>query len=227
MKYLFALLLVIILAVTNCGAQSDPCASVVAQNAYAEPVLRNATNELDRVTEGKYSKESLITGPAPLVIDFYSETTAPFVEWVVYDAETPTGNSQTFRNDNDLKQTFLNVGKHYVKLIVSNGSTCSDSTYFIVQVTESRLDCPNYFSPRSTPGENDEFKVVYRSLISFKGRIINRWGNVLFEWSDPAQGWNGTYKGKAVSPGVYFYLIDAKGSDGVVYKKKGDINLLE
>jgi gliding motility-associated-like protein len=120
----------------------------------------------------------------------------------------------------------LEAGKSLVKLYVSN-NTCKDSASFTMVVSDSKLDCPNFFTPRSTPGENDEFRVAYRSLVKFKGTIINRWGNVLFEWTDPSKGWNGTFKGKAVSPGVYFYLIEAKGSDGIVYKKKGDINLLE
>ena len=32
--------------------------------------------------------------------------------------------------------------------------------------------------------------------------------------------------GKYVAPGVYFYVIEAEGSDGKKYKKKGDINIL-
>lgn len=33
--------------------------------------------------------------------------------------------------------------------------------------------------------------------------------------------------GKYVAPGVYFYVIEAEGSDGKKYKKKGDINILK
>ncbi len=40
----------------------------------------------------------------------------------------------------------------------------------------------------------------------------------LFEWSDPATGWDGTYSGKPVKEGVYFCLVKAKGADGVVYQ---------
>ena len=31
---------------------------------------------------------------------------------------------------------------------------------------------------------------------------------------------------KYVQPGVYFYVIEAEGSDGIKYKEKGDINIL-
>lgn len=202
-------------------------AVAVETNALATPQGRDAANELDKVTVSDYPDGSSPSGPAPLVMNFdsHASQTAQFYEWYLYDTEEATGNYKRY-SDETLNHTFLNAGKSLVKLYVSN-STCKDSASFVLVVSESKLDCPNFFTPRSTPGENDEFRVAYRSLVKFKGTIVNRWGNVLFEWTDPAQGWNGTFKGKAVSPGVYFYLIEAKGSDGIVYKKKGDINLLE
>jgi len=202
-------------------------AVAVKTNALAVPQEHEGTNELDKVTVGEYPNGSSPSGPAPLVIDFYSlpSETAQFYEWFIFDSEDGSGTYKRYSDEN-LNHTFLESGKFLVKLFVNN-STCKDSASFFPVISESKLDCPNFFTPRSTPGENDEFRVAYRSIIQFHGTIINRWGNVLFEWTDPAKGWNGTFKGKAVSPGVYFYLIDAKGSDRLVYKKKGAINLLE
>ncbi|MFV0535946.1 MAG: gliding motility-associated C-terminal domain-containing protein [Dysgonomonas sp.] len=56
--------------------------------------------------------------------------------------------------------------------------------------------------------------------------IVNRWGVKMYESTDPAKGWDGRYKGKYVNTGVYFYVIEAQGSDGVKYRKRGDINIL-
>jgi gliding motility-associated-like protein len=61
--------------------------------------------------------------------------------------------------------------------------------------------------------------VQYSGLESFYCTILNRWGNVIYEYSDPAGGWNGkTKNGDLVSEGTYFYRIDAKfeGSEPVV-----------
>jgi len=197
-------------------------AVAVKANAQAEMQERTALNELDRV-----SATGELSGSAPLDIQFKSNPSdaVQLNEWYIY--ETPdVSEKYKRRTDADITYSFQQAGTFLVKLFVSN-STCKDSASFSPQVSVSSIDCPNFFTPRSSPGENDEFRVAYKSIISFKGTIVNRWGNVLFEWSDPALGWNGTYKGKAVSPGVYFYLIEAKGSDGIVYKRKGDINLLE
>ena len=73
---------------------------------------------------------------------------------------------------------------------------------------------------------NDEFRVAYKSLVSFKAWIFNRWGTQIYHWTDPAQGWDGKKGGKYVQPGVYFYVIEAEGSDGIKYKRQGDINIL-
>lgn len=202
-------------------------AVAVQTNALATPQVRDGANELDKINATDYPNGSSPSGPAPLVMDFGSNASEAvrFYEWFIYDTEEATGTYKRY-SDETLNHTFLESGKSLVRLFVSN-NTCRDSASFTMVVSESKLDCPNFFTPRSTPGENDEFRVAYRSIVKFKGTIVNRWGNVLFEWTDPSQGWNGTFKGKAVSPGVYFYLIEAKGSDGIVYKKKGDINLLE
>ena len=62
------------------------------------------------------------------------------------------------------------------------------------------------------------------------GLPTSRWsasrGKELFHWTDPAQGWDGRKGGKLVAPGVYYYVIEAVGSDGRRYKRAGDVNIL-
>ena len=48
----------------------------------------------------------------------------------------------------------------------------------------------------------------------------------MYEYTDPDGGWDGTYKGRLVDTGVYYYVVTATGSDGVKYKKRGDITIL-
>ena len=93
-------------------------------------------------------------------------------------------------------------------------------------VGESNLLCPNAFSPQASPGVNDEWKVSYKSIISFECHIFNRWGTELFSFTDPSVGWDGKYKGKYVPAGTYYYVIKARGSDGRDYKLSGDINII-
>ena len=68
--------------------------------------------------------------------------------------------------------------------------------------------------------------MAYKSLVKFNGTIFNRWGVEMFHWTNPAEGWDGKKGGKYVTPGVYFYIIEAEGADGKKYNRKGDINIL-
>ena len=80
--------------------------------------------------------------------------------------------------------------------------------------------------PGASEGINDEWKISYRSIISFKCWIFNRYGVEMCHFEDPEAGWDGRYGGKLVKPGVYYYVIEAEGADGKKYKLSGDINIL-
>ena len=69
-------------------------------------------------------------------------------------------------------------------------------------------------------------KSGYQSIVEFHAYIFNRWGQKLYEWTNPADGWDGTYNGKDVKEGVYYVLVKAKGADGRKYNIKRDVNLL-
>jgi len=115
------------------------------------------------------------------------------------------------------------------KTFVSNGTFENelDSTTITVTIAESKLEFPNAFSPNGDDrNEYFQAKEGYKSIISFKATIFNRWGQKLYEWDSPAGKWDGKYHGIDVKEGVYFLMVKAKGADGKVYDIRKDINLL-
>ena len=134
-------------------------------------------------------------------------------------------------NEDEVDYTLNDAGTYYLRYMVANaaGSCEAYSDNFQITVSESQLgigprgDLPNVFAPGSTEGV---WKVSYKSLVEFHCWIFNRWGNLVFEFTDPDLGWDGTYHGKQVDTGVYYYVVTATGSDGVKYKKRGDITVL-
>lgn len=173
--------------------------------------------------------EVKLGGSAPVDIEFFGYGNEPVVyyyTWFVYntkDMENPVARY----TDQNFDYTFQQAGNYEVVLEIANGeSTCVTTEKVSFEISESDLDIPNFFSPGSSPGSHDEFKVYYKSLIKYHCVIFNRWGNKVFETRDPAQGWDGRYKGRLVNPGVYFYSIEATGSEGKKYKRGGDINIL-
>lgn len=93
-------------------------------------------------------------------------------------------------------------------------------------IGESKLSFPNAFSPNGD-GKNDKFIAKEcQNIVEFHAYIFNRWGQKLFDWTDSANGWDGTQNGTPVKDGVYYLLCKAKGTDGKTYTIKKDVNLL-
>lgn len=167
-------------------------------------------------------------GSAPADITFRAWVTDAVVhnEWQLASDEEFEYIDARF-NEQNLDYTFTEEGTYYLRYVGSNADgTCE--TYgdtYTVSIGSSELKIPNAFTPNDD-GMNDIWKVAYRSLLSFSCTIFDRYGTELFHFNDPSQGWDGKYKGKSVKPGVYFYVIEAVGSDGKKYKKGGDINII-
>lgn len=123
---------------------------------------------------------------------------------------------------------FVDPGLHCVKLTVATADSptkCKSSSYACFRISSSAIFVPNAFSPNGD-GANDEFRVAYRSIASFRCRIYDQWGTKVYDSEDITEGWDGTVYGSAASVGVYFYVIEAKGVDGTSHNRKGALNLL-
>lgn len=169
---------------------------------------------------------------APAVIQFKAYANMPVASrfvWKIYNSERPD-NLLVNYNAEEVEYTFDRAGTYVARLEVSDRSgTCfnneDEDHTFTIHITETEMVIPNAFSPGCTPGINDIFKVRYKSIVRFSGRVFNRWGNELFHWTDPSQGWDGKYRGKYVPAGPYYYVIEYTGTDGKKRTKRGDINV--
>lgn len=201
-------------------------------DAHTNAVQTNLPDESDdsdpsNIVNGS-SGEGGLGGSAPATIVFTAYVTEAVIhdEWQM-SADPEFQNIDYRWNEREVEYTFEEEGTYYVRYIGSNADgTCEvyGETYTI-SIGASDLRIPNAFTPNGD-GVNDVWKVAYRSLLDFNCTIFDRYGNKIYHFSDPNQGWDGKYKGKTVGPGVYYYVIEAKGSDGKKYKKGGDINVV-
>jgi hypothetical protein len=138
----------------------------------------------------------------------------------------------------------------HVASTITNGTMCRDTLIQDIEVDASFLKpdgIPNVFSPNND-GENDLFIIkgldptnpsndaadeFVMSIRNFSITIISRWGKPVYKFSgDPKQweGWNGKIDGTKgdATEGVYYYIIEAVGWDGVRYRNgqyKGFLHL--
>ena len=187
-------------------------------------------NQTIRENDNEKKDEATLGGSAPVEIEFSAvcSDAVVFTEWqFATDAEFE--NITLRMNELVVSHVFREQGTTYVRFVASNDAGTCDyySDTYEVFIGASSIDCPNAFSPGASEGINDEWKVSYKSIISFECYIFNRWGIKVAEFNDPSQGWDGKHNGKYVPTGVYYYVIKAEGADGRTYDLKGDINIIK
>ena len=169
------------------------------------------------------------SGQAPLSVSFRAnpqdmEGLDPTYEW--HFRLEGEGKDMMVRYEENTDYTFTKAGKTYVTLYANLGHEERDSSRICVTISESKLLMPNAFTPNGDT-HNDVYKAKeYQSIVEFHAYIFNRWGQKLFEWTNPAEGWDGNYNGSPVKEGVYFVVVKARGADGIVYNIRKDVNLL-
>ena len=105
------------------------------------------------------------------------------------------------------------MGCYYVRAFDEKGNLSQPSDTICVDKEECPIyELPNVFTPNGD-GFNDVFepKHVQLSLIEqFKMVVFNRWGNVVFETTDPLLDWDGKDRLSHLdcSQGTYFYICD-------------------
>ena len=183
----------------------------------------------DRITTVCDSVTSTLGGSAPVTITFkaYCTDAVVYKEWQM-STDSEFQNLELRLNTNEVEQTFDESGIYYWRFLAGNADGTCDavSETYTVEIGESDLVCPNIFTPGTSEGANDVWKVSYKSIVEFHCSIFSRYGVKVAEFNDPNGGWDGRYGGKLVKAGVYFYVIQARGADGKNYKLSGDIKII-
>lgn len=122
----------------------------------------------------------------------------------------------------------------FYRVFLTTTEGCEASAGIQVRVNDLRLlYVPNAFSPNNVDGINDRF-FPYSNSAGFQTvqrmAIYDRWGNQLFEREDfpvgdAEQGWDGTYRGRKLDPGVYVWVIEVARGEGQVRVYKGEVTL--
>jgi gliding motility-associated-like protein len=112
----------------------------------------------------------------------------------------------------------------YTLTVVDNNG-CQDTAVTNIKVLKG-IFIPTGFSPNND-GLNDVFRIPPSAAISSLENfsIYNRFGEKVFETNNLSKGWDGTYQGQKLPPGVYVYTINAKDAKGVLFLK-GSVTLI-
>jgi gliding motility-associated-like protein len=124
---------------------------------------------------------------------------------------------------------FVDGGNHAIKLVVSNDTGCKDSVTRVLKVYESNpIYIPNSFTP-----DDDEFNGVFLPILTpmdqvenYSFTVYNRYGEVIFQTSDPAIGWDGTFNNELVQAGIYLWILQTNFVGEEPRRIRGQVNLM-
>jgi large repetitive protein len=120
-----------------------------------------------------------------------------------------------------------NYDNYLINLIAIGENGCSDTANLLIEFDNSLIIyVPNTFTPNG-----DEMNQVFKPIIpapvtSYRLRIYNRWGELIFESFDPTNYWDGSYNGEMVSDGMYTWEIIVVTVKADSYKNMGHVNVL-
>ena len=168
-------------------------------SAFANPVV---------VTVGDPSILTYIGQPGASVTWFPSGSTTPGVGYTVtaYPSRPTTYTAVASRGACTEEVTVL---------VEAYSAGCTTNDFFV----------PNTFTPNGD-GKNDVLYLRSVKTDEMYFAIYNRWGELVFETTDPTKGWDGTYQGRAADIGVFGWYYKAKCINGGETFGKGNVTLI-
>jgi gliding motility-associated-like protein len=127
-----------------------------------------------------------------------------------------------FDNSNGGSVNVTTEGTYWVIASYTNGCKSTDS----IILTKADLKVAEPVNAITPNGDGINDFLVIKNIDQIKPcklAIYNRWGDELLTTSDYQNNWDGTYKGKKLPEGTYYYVLETR--DGKVYK--GAVNILK
>jgi gliding motility-associated-like protein len=114
---------------------------------------------------------------------------------------------------------------YYVKVVNNDGCVRYDTV--AVNTFCGDISCPNAFNPMSPDIQNRSFGIANLQLKNLEFfRVFNRFGQMVFETTNPNAKWDGTYQGAAQPLGTYVWIAEGICNNGRKVKRNGNVLLV-
>ena len=126
--------------------------------------------------------------------------------------------------------TIYDLTPGYWTVLVNDSNSCVTGDSIMIFGSSDpcyipHIYVPNIFSPNGD-GNNDILLVRGDGIEYLTFIIYDRWGEEIFESSSLSLGWDGTFNGKPINPGVFVYYLNATFLDGSEAILSGNITLV-
>jgi gliding motility-associated-like protein len=117
--------------------------------------------------------------------------------------------------------------QYYYFEVTNTLSGCKSFDTVIVTNTCTDFNLPNAFNPASDAPRNRFFGLLNRSISKLEYfRIFNRWGQLVFETTNPIKQWDGFYNNIPMPSDNYVWIVDGFCENGKRFKKSGNVLLV-
>ena len=137
--------------------------------------------------------------------------------------------------DNDPRTPFVGPYEPTTyTLTVYDINGCAGTDDIHIDVDRNRnVFIPNVFTPNGDES-NDRFQIFTGlgvTQINY-ARVFDRWGELVYQETaviapGTSAGWDGFFRGKALDPAVFVYIIEVEFLDGVKLLYRGDVTLVK
>lgn len=181
------------------GSTSDHF-TVTQPGQYWVEVTKNGCQKRDTIN---------VTAIPGFTVDLGPDTMICGTSNLLLDATVP-GAGVTYTWQNGSTQPVYPVttpGTYSVNVTAACG-TASDTVVVQFKNCNCYIHVPNAFSP-NYDFYNNTFKPVIGKcqFAAYNMKIVNRWGQKIYETNDPFTGWDGSFKGNLCDIGAYVYII--------------------
>ncbi len=205
---------------------SNPVATVNSNAAYTVTATLNGCVRNKTINIGIKPNPVINAGPDKTIVDGD--------EVILEGSGTTTPASIAWTPNSTLTgaNTYTPVAKPNTTTIytltVRDNNNCTSTDNMVVNVIPYCLKVMNAFTPNGD-GQNDVWIVTNNGGSCTKqvfATVFNRYGNIVFKDDNYQNKWDGTYKGKPVADGTYYYAITYRLINGASITLKGDVTIL-
>ena len=117
-------------------------------------------------------------------------------------------------------------GTYWLQVTDEWGCSGIDSVIVASKECLKGFYAPTAFTP-NTDGRNDAFRpLVFGTVIEFRLMVYNRFGQLIFQSSDPLKGWDGTVKGMRQDMGSFAWVCTYRLQGETSNTRSGVVTLL-
>lgn len=161
-------------------------------------------------------------------------TNAQSLQWVSATAGNLLNDGTTSEPALTYQPTETDIANGYAMLsltiLTNTGCDASAQAYVVIKhIPDEHIECgpfvPNAFTPNND-GRNDGFRMTWHCGVSqYRLWIYNRWGQKVFESTDPGMVWDGRVNGSIQPTGSFIWYCQYQ-LNGINQTKKGIVTLI-